>query len=325
MFTMRRASFIKKVREGYYGPFEFFQDFPDEMACENEIYQLKYPEGFVCKKCGCKTFYRLKGVPKRARKLQCRDCKHQESLTANTLFHGTRTPLQKWFYLIFSMVQTKKGISANQLSKELHIDETTVLLMMTKVRKEMEESIVEYQIGGENCIVECDEIDIGGKNKEKQKSLVLLERNSDNRNGRVRIVPIESKSYDDLEKVLIPVIKKGTILHTDGNPVYKKLHTKYNHHFQHKPVSSWEENHKHEHLDQLNKIVGNLKRWYRGMHHAFRIKNTGYYLNEFCYRFNRRRSEANLFTNILQRSVERPKILTYKTFSQSKPYSMLAA
>jgi hypothetical protein len=322
---MVRASFIKRVREDYYGPFEFFREFPDEESCENEILRLKYPDGYTCKKCGCQSFYRLKGSTKIARKLQCRECKCQESLTANTLFHGTRTSLQKWFFLIFSMVQTKKGISANQLSKELHIDETTVLLMMTKVRKEMEESVVDYQIGGENCIVECDEIDIGGKNREKQKSLVLLERNSGNKNGRIRIIPIASKSYEDLEKVLIPLIKKGTILHTDGNPVYKKLHRKYKHYFDHRPIASWEENHTHQHLDNLNKVVGNLKRWYRGIHHAFRIKNTGYYLNEFCYRFNRRRSESNIFINILTRSVERPKILTYKKFSQNTPYSMLAA
>ena len=57
----------------------------------------------------------------------------------------------------------KKGKSANQLSKEIHKDETTVLLMMSKIRKSMEEDMFSYQIGGKGRIVQADEITIGVK------------------------------------------------------------------------------------------------------------------------------------------------------------------
>ena len=224
---MKRPKFIKKVRENYYGPFEFFKDFPDEKACLDHLFSLKYPNGFTCKRCYTHQYDRLKGPPKRARIVQCRNCKKQESLTSNTIFERTKVPLQSWFYVMFSMSQSKKGKSANQISKEIHKDETTVLLMMSKIRKSMEEDMVSNQIGGKNCIIEADEIDIGGKKRKKQPVLALLEKNSDNKKGRLRLVPIKDKKTDTIEKVLIPLIKRGSILHTDGNPIYSALARKY--------------------------------------------------------------------------------------------------
>ena len=222
------------------------------------------------------------------------------------------------------MSQSKKGKSANQISKEIHKDETTVLLMMSKIRKSMEEDMVSNQIGGENCIIEADEIDIGGKKRKKQPVLALLEKNPDNKKGRLRLVPIKDKKTDTIEKVLIPLIKRGSILHTDGNPIYSALARKYPQYFQLKAVNHWEENFRHEFLKDINMLIGNLKRWYRGIHHAFSLKNTGFYCNEFTYRFNRRRSETNILFRLIARSVKRPKILNYKQFSDRSEYLPLA-
>ena len=153
---------IKKIRDNYYGPFEFLKDFPNEETCEKFLMELKYPNGYSCKSCGNTKFYKLRGKPKRARIIECSGCKKQESITANTIFDHTRTSLQKWFYVMFCMSQSKKGKSANQLSKEIHKDKTTVLLMMSKIRKSMEEDVISFQIGGEKSIIEADEITIGG-------------------------------------------------------------------------------------------------------------------------------------------------------------------
>ena len=239
---MKRLKFIKQVRENYYGPMEFFRDFPDEKACLDYLFKTKYPKGFKCIRCKTDQCDRLHGAPKRVRIVQCRNCKKQESLTSNTIFERTRVSLQKWFYVMFCMSQSKKGKSANQLSKEIHVDETTVLLMMSKIRKSMEEDMVSYQIGGENCIIEADEIEIGGKKKQKQTILALLEKNPNQKKGRLRLVPIKNKQADTIEKTLIPLIKKGSTLHTDGNSVYSLLAQRYPQYFKLKAVTHWEEN-----------------------------------------------------------------------------------
>ncbi len=279
-----RFQFAKKVRDDYYGPFEFFEDFPNEKTCLDYLFEIKYPNGFQCEKCQSFRYDRLKGAGKRARVVQCRDCKKQKSLTADTIFEKTRVSLQSWFYVMFCMSQTKKGKSANQLSKEIHKDETTVLLMMSKIRKSMEENMVSYQIGGKNCVVEADEIEVGGKNGKKQIVLALLEKNPDGKKGRFRLIPIKDKKASTIELALVPLIKQGSTLHTDGNPVYSLLQKRYSHYFDLKSVAHWEENFRHEFHKDINMIIGNFKRWYRGIHHSFNLKNTGFYCNEFTYR-----------------------------------------
>ena len=255
-----RFKFDKQVRENYYGPFEFFRDFPGEESCLNHLFEIKYPNGFKCNRCGSNRFDRLRGRPKRERIVQCRDCKKQESLTSNTIFEKTRVPIQSWFYVMFSMSQSKKGKSATQLSKEIHKDETTVLHMMSKIRKSMQEDVVSYQIGGENCIVEADEITIGGKNGKKQTVLALLEKKPNGKKERVRFIPITNKKAQTIEMSLTPLIKQGTKLHTDGNPTYKLLANRYSNYLTLKAVSHWEENHEHQFLKDINMIIGNFKR-----------------------------------------------------------------
>ena len=188
----------------------------------------------------------------------------------------------------------------------------------------MQEDVVSYRIGGENCIVEADEITIGGKNGKKQTVLVLLEKKPNGKKGRVRFIPITNKKTQTIEKVLIPLIKRGSILHTDGNPTYKLLANRYSNYLTLKAVSHWEENHEHQFLKDINMIIGNFKRWYQGIHHSFKLKNTGLYCNEFSYRFNRptlRRSETNILFRLINRSITRPQILSCREFFDPKEYT----
>lgn len=121
------------------------------------------------------------------------------------------------------------------------------------------------------------------------------------------------------------MVKKGTLLQTDGNSTYLKIVIRNFTSLKLQQVAHWEENHEHKFLADLNKIVGNLKNWYRGTHHHFNSKNTAYYLNEFAYRFNRRRTEFNIFDRLLSRSVKRIKMLTYENLIDSSQYLPLVA
>jgi len=173
-------------------PIEFSKKFTAEENCEQYLLSIKYPQGFKCPECSHQEYYRLKN--NRNRVLQCKKCKKQESLTANTIFHGTRTSLQKWFWAFYYVSQHKKGISSVQLGKDIGVSDMTAWLMLMKIRKSMEEDVVKYQIGGPDQEVQADEIDIGGKGFQKQKILTLLEFNTDGKIARVRFSPLKDKS-----------------------------------------------------------------------------------------------------------------------------------
>ena len=225
-------------------------------------------------------------------------------------------------------VKLKKGISALLLSKHINVAHSTALMMLHKIRRSMEEDMVNYKLGGEDKIVEADEIEIGGKNSKKQDVLVLLEKQKSvtkEELGRIRFVLLPDKQTKSIELALIPLIEKGTTIRVDGKKAYTKLAQRYFNRIGLDQVAHWEENYQHEHLKDLNMIVGNLKTWYRGIHHSFSIRNTAYYLNEFAYRFNRRRSEINIFDRLLDRCVKRPKILVFSLYKNESQYSPLAA
>ena len=264
---MHSVNIRKQVRANYFSFYKFMERFGTEEQCQKELIKLKYPYGYICKKCQCTHYYQLHGSAKRARILQCQNCKHQESITANTIFQKTRTPLKKWFYVMYKMSQSKKGIAALQLSKEINADESTVLLMMTKIRKVQEENTSKYPIGGQNSVVFADEIEISCQKPEKQKVLVLLEKTKTLR--RVRAFLIDDKSSESIEKVLIPSIKQGTILHTDGNPVYQSIQKKHENYFQLNQVAHRQENYSHQFMRELNIVVSNLP---RAMYHRISVR-----------------------------------------------------
>ena len=318
----------KRVQKDYFGLMEFVRKFPDEETCENHLIKMKWPDGFCCSKCNGKKYYKLKGIAlKRRRLLQCANnqCKKQVSLTKNTIFHASKLPLQKWFCAIFLVSQTKKGISGVLLSKQIHVSESTALLMQYKLRKEMEENMAKYRLGGPGCLVLADEFEVEGRNFLKQTVLALLEINSNKKQGRIRLIPIPDKKMTTLKSTMAPLLAQSTTLGVDCKNGYLKIATRNFNHIEHAGISHRPENFTRKFLDQLDVNIGNFKKWYRGIHHSFALANTGYYCNEFSYRFNRRRIEANIFDRLLGRAVSRSRRLKMRDFYQKKPYQPLAA
>ena len=91
---------------------KFMDRFPTEESCEEYLFQLKWPDGFICPKCGCREFYHVRG-----RKLyQCKHCRHQSSVTANTVMHRTHKPLTAWFQAIYFVASDKRGRAAGNQS-----------------------------------------------------------------------------------------------------------------------------------------------------------------------------------------------------------------
>ena len=136
---------------------DFYERFPDEATCWKHFLFLKWSEGFICPACkkthGC--FY------KPSRKVfECYNCKHQASLTSGTIFHKTRILITKWFWFIFFIATSKKGISMLYLQEQLRISYNTAWSMGHKIRKAMAVRNALYDLHG---IAEADEIFIGEK------------------------------------------------------------------------------------------------------------------------------------------------------------------
>jgi hypothetical protein len=95
--------------------FEFQSQFPNDESCTKYLAELKWSNGFKCVKCGNDKFC----VGNKAYDRQCTRCNHGESPTAGTLFHKSKLPILKAFYIIYYLATTKNGISSTELAENL--------------------------------------------------------------------------------------------------------------------------------------------------------------------------------------------------------------
>ena len=129
---------------------EFRTRFSTEEICWAELFRLRFPNGFVCPKCGCTEYYPVRG----RNTFQCRACRHQTSVTAGTVMHRTHLPLTAWFWAIYLCATDKRGISAVQLSRTLGICYESALYLLHRIRRAMAQRDENYALSG---IVEMDD------------------------------------------------------------------------------------------------------------------------------------------------------------------------
>ena len=149
----------------------------DDDKCRKYLESLKWQNGVKCPRCGSEKVSR---IIKRDQ-FDCDECRYQFSVTAGTIFHDSHLPIWKWFLAVYLMTESKKGISANQLKRNLGISYKTAWYLCHRIRKAMEEATDKPQLNG---IVEVDETYVGGKydrrrkrdRYEKQPVIGLLER-----------------------------------------------------------------------------------------------------------------------------------------------------
>lgn len=106
-----------------------------EAQFHQAFYQLRWPAGYICPACGNTTGCELK----RRKIYQCYKCHHQCSLTAGTIFHGTKSSLKKWFLAIYLLTQRNKSTSALQLSREIEVNYDSAWKLKHKLMQAMME------------------------------------------------------------------------------------------------------------------------------------------------------------------------------------------
>jgi transposase-like protein len=134
---------------------EFQLEFATEDGCQQYLAACRWPDGFVCPRCGNQRAYALLKL----KRWQCTGCRHQVSLTAGTILHNTKTPLTVWFWAAYLMTTDKRGISALLLQRQLALERyETAWMMLHKFRRAMI-NLGREPLRGE---VEVDETWVGG-------------------------------------------------------------------------------------------------------------------------------------------------------------------
>lgn len=274
---------------------EFQRWFSSEEACVDYLYLSRWPDGFVCPKCESRREpYRIEGY----RRFECADCTHQTSVTAGTVMHGTRMPLQVWFNGAYLVTTHTPGFSALQFQRQLGLKTyETAFQMLHKLRAAMVRPDRD-RIHGD---VEVDETFVGAKKPGKRgrgaagKVMVagaveVLERDErKERVGRLRLQVVDDGSADSLVGFVLSNVQAGSAVRTDGLLSYNELAKKG---YSYKTVQSRE-------LEHIHKTFGNLKTWIEGTHHGVSKKHMQAYMNEFVFRHNRRRTPMAAFQTIL--------------------------
>ncbi len=136
---------------------QFLQDYGSEAQCEQALFDARWPDGLNCPRCGGARFCRLSS---RRATFQCNHCKRQLSLLAGTVFQATKLPLTIWFLAIYSLSQTKSGISALELGRKLGVNDNTAWLLKHKLMQAMRERDQRYRLAG---TVQLDDAYLGGE------------------------------------------------------------------------------------------------------------------------------------------------------------------
>lgn len=276
--------------------FKMFRErFQTEDSCRDFLFRQKWPNGFVCPKCGGHHFYEVRhgrGV------YQCAHCRHQTSLTANTAMHRTHLPLTTWFWAIFLMGTDKRGISAVNLSEKLDICYESAWCLLRRIRAVMAEKDADYMLSG---IVEFDDTYFGatseggkrGRGTAKTSVLVALSKDEKGKPQFLKMQVVADLKSATIGDFAMGNIRPGATIRSDAFGSYRKpLGENYDHQFEVYRSDS-------EMLKWLHTIIGNAKAFVNGTFHGLAAGGLQRYLDEFCYRFNRRFFQPELFARLL--------------------------
>jgi transposase-like protein len=286
--------------------------FPSDAACLDYLDWLRWPDGFCCPLCGGRQGWRLVDG-----RWSCGRCGRRASATAGTIFHGTRTPLTVWFAAAWLMVSQKQGISALGLKRALGIgSEQTAWAMLHRYRTAMVRRGRDRLRG----FVEADETFLGGPEPgvrgrgAQGKVMVEMAVERDGRAlGRCRLQVIEDVSGSTLREFMLAHVEPGSVVITDGLASYRPA---CGEDYEHRPEPIGPSGQQaHELLPAVHRVASLAQRWLLGTHQGgVKPAHMQAYLDEFTFRFNRRRSRARgmLFYRLLEQAVQ-AKPRTYRS------------
>jgi ISXO2-like transposase domain/Transposase zinc-ribbon domain len=278
---------------------EFQRRFATESACAECLFERRWPEGFLCPGCGEGRAWLLKT---KAFTYECADCGRQTSVTAGTIMHASKLPLTIWFWAAFLMATHSNGISALQLQNQLGLGSyRTAWMLCAKLRRAMvnpareplsglveaDETIIPFRTKNDPVVVPAGRSGVG-------KMLVAGAVEIDGgKPRRARLKVIKGFGKPELHAFVLDAVAPQTQLVTDDWPSYQDLPGVRHNAITLRRMAA------HIALPWIHRLFSNLKRWGLGVYHGLRKTNLQHYLDEFVFRFNRRRTRHAAFDTLL--------------------------
>lgn len=274
---------------------ELVERFRSEDACREYLERLRWPDGAACPRCGSDSVSEIRDRDQ----FDCNSCRYQFSVTAGTIFHDTKLPLWKWFVAIYLILESKKGISANQLKRTIGVSYKTAWYLCHRIRAAMKDDDAELLRG----IIEIDETYVGGKVRGKgmgyrgNKMAVIgaVQRGGD---IRLQVIPVRDrlalrqfikKHTDDETEVFITDEFAGYPDLSDDNTEHHRINHKAGEYVVGRV-----------HTNTVEGVWSLLKRSIIGSYHKVSVKHLAAYLDELEWRYNNR-DNPYLFRDTLRR------------------------
>lgn len=301
---------------------DFSTYFPDEESCVEHFKMQREKLGVTCKKCNNETHFWKKDKAT----FQCKKCGYRTALRSGTALEKSHLPFLYWYKAILMLSATRKTFSANEIQNQLrHQKYEPIWNMLHKIRIVMGKRDSRYKLA------EFIEIDEGffetvntdnqkhiktkrGRGSQKQaKVLVLIESTpidfklTKNKNkpdrmpGHIKMIVMSDLKANSInEQVKINVDADTTVISDKYNGYNKlKLIVK-----QHDVINTSELTEVHKVLPWVHSAIGNSKKILDGIHHSNGQDYLQNYLNEYCYKYNRRYFGEKIFDRLLIACIE---------------------
>src|SRR5947208_796224 len=278
---------------------EFEARFPDEAACARWLFERRWPDGLRCPACGHAKGWEL---GRGTLLVECARCRRQTSVPAGTVLHRSHLPLKLWFLAAWLVATHRNGMSARQLWLQLGLGSyKTAWLLLRKLRRAM----VDPERGPLAGLVEVDETSLSFRTKDDPvtakpgrshggKLLLAGAVEIEGKGpGRVRLTVIGDYSAATLNAFVAGNVAAGSTVVSDGWSGYATLTD-----VKHDPRVIGDAP-AHLVLPWIHRVFANAKRWALGVYHGLRRQHLQTYLDEFVFRFNRRRNPAAAFERLL--------------------------
>jgi transposase len=280
--------------ESRYTVVDFKRDFPNDDACLEYLWRKNLSAGgehAFCPKCKRdRRFHKLSKHPA----YSCDSCGHHLHPTAGTIYHKSSTSLVLWFHAVFLISNTRCGISAKQLERDLGVTYKTAWRMHNKIRTMLTEDDDARPLSG---VVEMDETYVGGRHRRGYGGRSTM-RTVDHktpvfgmaeRGGRVRAIVVSDATRATLTAAIADGVSPDAIIVTDEWPAYRVIARSYAGHFtiKHKRGSYVRGN---VHTNTIEGFWALVKNAVKGVHHGVSRQHLQLYLNEYAFRWNTRRT-----------------------------------
>jgi hypothetical protein len=271
---------------------EFYRKFPDDQSCRDHLRQSRESSGISCKKCCCQTHYWLKAKEQ----WQCKKCTFRTTLRSGTMFESSKLAIKLWYEALYLVCNTKKGISACELQRQLGLKRNEpAWYMLHKIRKTMARINEHDQLSGAiglddaffTTVDQKSAIPPKGNNTRgsgtcKQKAFVMIKSAVQSGKGKLRMLAVENIEQETIWSLGNQNTKRFDKISTATYRNYKILDP-------HKHELTLVESFKtHFLFPWVQTAIGNIKRLINGIYHHISTRFSQLYFDEFSFKFNYR-------------------------------------